>query len=154
MLRNAADIGERSPKRPDSASLDLVWFYLKCPLFPTKNDFILENNQKAIHQVLKTEALLYVQFLYISPLRMNKKMNSRSSTLTLIGTTSTSSANNPPSHKSDMIKARNYADMVAGNGLPPPPFLLPGLRSPLSHHEPTRSPRQLPHPISVSFSNI
>lgn len=42
-------------------------------------------------------------------------MDSGTSTLTLVGFT----ADNPPKPKSDMIKAWNYTDMLAGNGLPP-----------------------------------
>lgn len=59
-------------------------------------------------------------------------MNSRTSTLTLTGSTSTSTADNPPNHKSDMIKVWNYTDMIAGNGLPPHLFSV--LPPHLPHH--------------------
>lgn len=100
----------------------------KCSLSPTESSFILRINHKAIHQVLTQK--IYREISHIT-IRMNKKMDSGTSTLT--GFT----ADNPPKHKSDMIKAWNYTDMLAGNGLPPrlfsflPPLSFTSLTHPL-----------------------
>lgn len=98
------------------------------PLPPTYNNFILENKHKTILSSYQTEDLLY-HFRYHQK-KESKTMTSQTSTPTLTGSTSASSADNAPTYRSSMTESWNYTEMLAGNGLLPSIFsFLPPLPS-------------------------